>query len=375
VQRSGDGDAALFTVSVPSPKAGLTSGVTRAVTAIHHAVQPSVQAAGGGLQAAVTGATAEAADSGSTTLTALLVSALVIVALILLLVYRSPILWLLPVICAVAALQVARAAAHGLATAGLTVSFLSSAILIILVFGAASDYALLLVHRYREELQRHTACEDAMATALRTTLPTLLASAATVAGAMRCLLAARSASLHALGPIGAVAIASAFAAVTTLLPALLLILGRVALWPRIPRAGAAGAGHSRIWAGIGGRWRLTATQRARLAPAVTAALAAGWAPTALAAFTCGNINGVRNPYAVLTARLSEAELSPPTRSPRPAWCGECDRAPRMLDFDGDTPRPCPRCKQVPPPAALSVLSPERSARATVRTAVTECAGR
>ena len=253
VQRSGDEDAALFTITVSSPRASLTSRVTRAVTAMRHAIQSPARSVGGGLRAAVTGAAAVAADSGSTTLTALLISALVIVALILLLVYRSPILWLLPLIAAVGAVQAARAAAYGLATAGLTVSFLSSAILIVLVFGAASDYALLLVHRYREELQRHTACEDAMAAALRTTLPTLLASAATVIGAMLCLLAAQSASLHGLGPIGAAAIVSAFAAETTLLPALLLILGRAALWPRIPRARAAGAGQSRLWAGIGAR--------------------------------------------------------------------------------------------------------------------------
>ncbi|HEY3952151.1 MAG TPA: helix-turn-helix domain-containing protein [Streptosporangiaceae bacterium] len=125
-------------------------------------------------------------------------------------------------------------------------------------------------------------------------------------------------------------------------------------------AGAAGGGEpvSGFFAALGGRWRLTATQRARLAPAVTAALAAGWTPPALAAFTGANTSGVRNPYAVLATRLSQAELPPPARSPRPAWCGECDQATRMLDFHGNTPRPCPRCK----PAATA--SRTKSRRAT-----------
>jgi len=101
-----------------------------------------------------------------------------------------------------------------------------------------------------------------------------------------------------------------------------------------------------FFAVLGDGWRLTAAQRARLAPAVQAALEAGWSPQALAAFTGGNIVGVRNPYAVLAARLSPAGLPPPQRErpARPPWCGQCDEVTRMLGFDGDAPRPCPRCK-------------------------------
>jgi hypothetical protein len=83
----------------------------------------------------------------------------------LVLVYRSPVLWLLPLAGAVSAVIVARASSHGLANAGLTVSALSSDIVIVLVFGAASDYALLLVHWYREELRHRAATEAAMAVA------------------------------------------------------------------------------------------------------------------------------------------------------------------------------------------------------------------
>ncbi len=200
MQRSADGDAALFTVALSSPQDSVTSVDTRAVTAVRQAVAPAASRARDGLHAAVTGDAAVTADSGSTTLSGLL---------------------------------------------------LSSAIVIVLVFGVASDYALLLVHRYREELRHHAACEEAMAAALRAVLPTLAASAATVTGAMRCLLAAESGLLHGLGSIGAVAVA--FLAGTTFLPALLLILGRAAFWPRIPAPGAPGAETSRAWAAIGAR--------------------------------------------------------------------------------------------------------------------------
>jgi Helix-turn-helix domain len=97
---------------------------------------------------------------------------------------------------------------------------------------------------------------------------------------------------------------------------------------------------------LGSDWRLTRAQQARLAPAVVAALAAGWTPRELAEFTRGNTGDVRSPHAVLAARLAPGELPTPARQrpARPPWCGECDQAKRMLGFDGDAPSPCPRCK-------------------------------
>jgi Helix-turn-helix domain len=112
-----------------------------------------------------------------------------------------------------------------------------------------------------------------------------------------------------------------------------------------PAAGAGGGGGlvGEFFAALDCDWRLTAAQRARLAPAVATALTAGWTPQRLAGFTGANITGVRNPYAVLAVRLSPAELPAlPARPARPPWCGECDQATRMLGFDGDAPRPCPR---------------------------------
>jgi hypothetical protein len=96
------------------------------------------------------------------------------------------------------------------------------------------------------------------------------------------------------------------------------------------------------------RWLLTRGQRRRLVPAVAAALAAGWTPGGLAEAVGANAAGIRNPAAVLATRLAPAQLLPPPAPRRPPWCGECDPATRMLDFDGDAPRRCPRCK--PPPA-------------------------
>jgi putative drug exporter of the RND superfamily len=254
-QRSADGDAVEFSAGITAPTDGAQSADVIAVQAIRNAVAGPASRAGNGLQVAVAGPAAVNADTNvsSGAVNALLVTAIGIIAIILLIAYRSPLLWLPPLLGAILALDLGKATAHGLVNAGLTVSSLSVDILTVLVLGAASDYALLLVHRYREELRDHAAKEDAMVAALRRTLPTLLASAGTVVCAMLCLLAAQSAALHGLGPVGAVGIAAAILVQTTFLPALLLVGGRPLFWPRVPRPGQAGRGESRVWSGIGAR--------------------------------------------------------------------------------------------------------------------------
>ena len=99
-----------------------------------------------------------------------------------------------------------------------------------------------------------------------------------------------------------------------------------------------------LLAAMSRRWLMTAASAAGSAPAVAAALADRWNPAALAKHVGANTAGIRNPGAVLAARLSPAQLLLPPAPRRPPWCGECDQATRMLDFDGDAPRPCPRCK-------------------------------
>jgi hypothetical protein len=93
-------------------------------------------------------------------------------------------------------------------------------------------------------------------------------------------------------------------------------------------------------------WPLTTHQRRRLAPAVVGASSADWTPAALAEVAGANTAGIRNPAAVLAARLSPGELPPPkpNAARRPSWCGECGKATRMLGYRRDAPRPCPRCK-------------------------------
>ena len=306
LQPSADGQAVAFTVNITG-QANSDSIDRDAVIAIRAAIAAPAARAPAGLAVAVTGPAAVNADtSAGNQQTVLLLTALIIVAVILLLVYRSPILWLLPLAGAIAAIITAQACAHGLANVGFTVSTLSADILIVLVFGASSDYALLLVHRYREELRHHARTDDAMATALRTTLPTLVASAATVTCAMLCLLIADSASLHGLGPVGAVGIVAALLAQATFLPALLLVTGRKAFWPRIPRQGGVGREESRLWAGIG-----TRIARHPAATALVLIVALGAACAGLASLHIDNnpVNDVKgNPGSVVGQQLLTAHF-------------------------------------------------------------------
>jgi RND superfamily putative drug exporter len=184
----------------------------------------------------------------------LLYSAAAVVIIILLLTYRSPVLWLLPVISAGVALFSAQAVIYLLATrADLTVNAQSAGILTVLVFGAGTDYALLLVARYREELRRHEDRHEAMAFALHRAGPAILASGSTVVAGMLCLLFASMNSTRGLGPVAAIGIVVALLAMLTLLPALLVILGRWVFWPLRPTYGSADHTETGVWAKVGNR--------------------------------------------------------------------------------------------------------------------------
>ncbi len=218
-----------------------------------------------GLRTALTGAAAAEDDvfeafEGMDT--ALLLATAGAVALLLLVTYRSPVLWLIPLVTVALASQLASAVVYLLARyAGLAVDFQSQSILTVLVFGVGVDYALLLIARYREELRRHADRHDAMAVALRRSYGAIAASAATVALGLLCLLAADLPSTRGLGPVGTVGIAAAFLAMTTLLPAVLVVFGRWLFWPFVPRyapdaaslGGTAGHGVWRRIAGFVGR--------------------------------------------------------------------------------------------------------------------------
>ena len=137
--------------------------------------------------------------------------------------------------------------------ADLTVNGQSQAILGILVIGAGTDYALLLVARYREELRRHEDRHEAMAFALHRAAPAILASAATVVVGMLCLSFAELNSTAGLGPVLAVGVGVTFLVMVTLLPALLVIFGRWIFWPKRPTFGSPEPTSSGFWARVGSR--------------------------------------------------------------------------------------------------------------------------
>jgi RND superfamily putative drug exporter len=239
------------------------------------------QANAGGLAVYVTGPAgsfADFADVFSGFDSTLLYITAAIVMVILLLTYRSPVLWLLPLGTVFIALTVAQAVIYLLARdGGLTVNGQSAFILTVLVFGAGTDYALLLTARYREELRRHADRHEAMALALGRAAPAIVASGATVILSLLTLLVAELASTRSLGPVMAVGIAVGLFAMLTLLPALLVIFGRWIFWPVRPTLGSPEPTERGLWARIGQRmarrprvvWIVTAVVLGALALGVT----------------------------------------------------------------------------------------------------------
>ncbi len=166
----------------------------------------------------------------------LLLVALVVVLLILLVVYRSPILPFAVLISAVFGLALAALAVFPLAKAGrIDLSGQSQGIMFILVVGAATDYALLLVSRFREALHDTDDTWDALRSAWRGAVEPILASGATVILGLLCLMLSDLGSTAGLGPVGALGIAGAMAASLTFLPAVLLLIGRRIFWPVAPK--------------------------------------------------------------------------------------------------------------------------------------------
>ncbi len=232
----------------------------------------------------------------------LLVVALGAVLLILVVVYRSPFLPFVVILTAVLALALAGLVVYELADAGvLVLNGQAQGILSILVVGAAVDYSLLLVARYREELRHVEHPADAMRVAWRRSLEPVAASAGTVVAGLLCLLLSELASNRSLGPVAAVGIGAALLAALTLLPALLLVAGkrsRALFWPRVPRPAdvpqvgvthgeharpdAPGAVDAAEGGGVWARWARFVARRARPVWLVSSALllgAAAFVPT------------------------------------------------------------------------------------------------
>ena len=184
--------------------------------------------------------------------TRLLQTTLIVVAIILIVVYRSPVLWILPLFTAASALGIATMIVYYLAREDIIdLNGQTQGILDVLVLGAATDYALLLIARYREELHQHQSRFEAMKIALRGVVEPIIASGSTVIAGLMVLLLSDLSSNRGLGPVGSIGIASSMLAVLTLLPALLIIFGRWIFWPKIPRFGDVDEKLSGIWSKVG----------------------------------------------------------------------------------------------------------------------------
>ncbi|MFJ6432275.1 MMPL family transporter [Streptomyces sp. NPDC091416] len=247
---SEDGTTRMYPVSTTAPGQD-----DEARTAFVDDVRETVKG-GGGLGVEVGGPGALNADAQKVYGSLggpLLYTTVAVVAILLILIYRSPLLWLVPLAVAGVADALSMAVVHGLNRGfDVTVTGQSSAVMTILVFGAGTDYALLLVSRYREELTRAARPHEAMAAALRGCGPAVLASSATVAAGLLCLLAADLTSSRGMGPIAAVGVLCALLAMLTLLPAVLVLLGRRVFWPLVPVYGSEPKKRRSLFAAMGG---------------------------------------------------------------------------------------------------------------------------
>ncbi len=226
---STDGRAALVPLGINADTRGaIVAGVKRirAYLAAHPVAGVNVYVTGPGGIAADLETVAD--DAGKT----LLIATLSLVLILLLVVYRAPFLAVLPLLVVGVSYMLATGITYLLIKAGLiTVNVEGVLLLLVLIFGAGTDYSLLLVHRYREEIGNGKRAEDALPVALAETVPAVAASAGTVIAAMLVLLLAQLESTHWLGPVLSIGIAVMLVAAFTLLPALLAVLGERAFWP------------------------------------------------------------------------------------------------------------------------------------------------
>ena len=174
-----------------------------------------------------------------------------VIAIILIFVYRSPVLWILPLISAGFALTLAGGVIYELAKHNvITLDGQSQGILSVLVLGAATDYALLLIARYREELHHFEHRVDAMKVAWRGVVEPIVASGTTVALGLLVLLLSQLTNNRGLGPVGAIGIVCAMITILTLLPALLVLFGRWIFWPKRPKNNTEDEKLTGIWSKV-----------------------------------------------------------------------------------------------------------------------------
>lgn len=249
-QVSADGKAAIAIVPIGADLSGLD--LSAAVANLRKAAAAGLPEE---LASHVTGGPAFGADiAGAFTnanITLLAVTASV-VALLLIATYRSPVLWLAPLLVVGFADRVAAAVGTAVASlTGLSFDGATSGITSVLVFGAGTNYALLLISRYRQELRRHPEHRDALRRAVRIAGPAIVASNATVVLALLTLLFASTPSTRSLGALAACGLAVAAVSALVILPPLLALCGRRLFWPFVPRPEEAANADSGAWQRIG----------------------------------------------------------------------------------------------------------------------------
>ncbi|QUR66830.1 MMPL family transporter [Mycobacterium spongiae] len=269
---SADGQAAIGVVPINADLSGLD--LNDAVAALRSAATAGLP---GGLEAHVTGGPAFGADIANAftgaNITLLAVTASV-VALLLIATYRSPVLWLVPLLVIGFADRVASSVGTAVATlTGLSFDGSTAGITSVLVFGAGTNYALLLISRYRQELRRHRHHREALRRAVRMAGPTIVASNATVVLALLTLIFAATPSTRSLGALAACALVVAAASVLLVLPPLLAMCGRRLFWPFIPQPNDGADLDSGLWHGVAER----VARRPALVAVVTIGLLAGLA--------------------------------------------------------------------------------------------------
>ncbi|WP_068266028.1 MMPL family transporter [Janibacter limosus] len=281
---SEDGEAAIAVVSLDAQAVEETVDETSISNLLVEDLRADLGPQVDGATVAVTGPAGFAADLGEAFAGIdglLLLVTLVVVLVILLVVYRSPVLPFVVLLTSIFGLSLAALLIYPMADAQwIQLSGQSQGILFILVVGAATDYSLLLVARYREELHSRDPL-PALAVAWRQTLGPVAASGGTVIAGLLCLLLSDLGNISGLGPVGALGILGAMVSALTLLPAALALLGRAAFWPSVPKRGT--APKHRLWSSVARR----VTRRPRLTWVVTTAVLLVAAAAALTFPTSG----------------------------------------------------------------------------------------
>jgi putative drug exporter of the RND superfamily len=271
---STDGKAAIGVVSISADLSGLA--LNDAVAALRTAANTGLPA---GLDAHVTGGPAFGADIANAfagaNVTLLAVTASV-VALLLIATYRSPVLWLVPLLVIGFADRLATSVGTAVASlTGLSFDGATSGITSVLVFGAGTNYALLLISRYRQELRCHTEHRDALRRAVRMAGPTIIASNATVVLALLTLIFASTPSTRSLGALAACGLVVAAMSVLVVLPPLLALCGRRLFWPFVPHPDEGASLDSGPWHRVAEWVARRPTVVAAVTIAILAALATG----------------------------------------------------------------------------------------------------